>query len=193
MTANFIHEFDISNIREGGADDEAKRLLKIWEDNGGYLHDDIVPLSPLLLLYDCQRSDQNSPEMLMVGTNALAGRILGSDWADTPKSAVKSLNADYIDLIAQNYRRAISEQRPVFDYVATDLQHKDGPPVKLRYQRLILPFQTIYGYQFLFCYSQNAGTSHQVRDLLRGGKDLLMKAPQDMVSANLCFVAPSAT
>ncbi len=180
MTENRVFELDANDIERGAADPLTQRLLSIWKQSEGYLASELVDLSPSLLLFDGQPTGKLAPDMLIVGENALATRILGADWADQPKSAVTVLDDGYIDLIGRGYKKSIYTKKPVFEYVATRLNYGDGPPVELKYQRLIVPFQTIYGCSFLFCYSHDVGTNRPLRGLLPDDKSLQMQDPQSM-------------
>lgn len=177
---NKVLELDAADIERGGADPFTQRLFSVWRQSQGYLASELVDLSPYLLMFDGQQTGKPAPDMLIVGENALATRILGADWSDRPRNAVSDLDDGYIELIGRGYKKAIYTKKPVFEYVATSLKYGDGPAVELKYQRLIVPFQTIYGCSFLFCYSHDVGTNRPLRDLLPDDKPLQMQDPQNM-------------
>lgn len=180
MTQNTVFELDLDDVERGSADSLTQRLLSVWKASQGHLTDELVSVSPSLLMFDGQPTGNSAPNMLIAGENSLASRILGADWADRPKKAVSSLDDEYVELIGRGYKKAIFEKKPIFEYVATSLTYGFEPTVELKYQRLILPFQTIYGCSFLFCYSHDVGTNRPLRHLLPGDKSLQMQDPQSM-------------
>lgn len=186
MKTGAVYELDERTIPKGGADETAQKLLEAWVTNGGFLHDDLVGLSSLLLLFDGIQEDGSPPQMLLCGENALAKRLLGDEWAEAPKTAVSALEQEYIALIARGYKRAAVERRPVFEYVTTNLQYGDDPLLQLRYQRLILPFQTLQGATFLFGYSHDVGTRGPLRGYLPSDKCLHWPELQNAGHASPC-------
>lgn len=180
MNSGSVFELDLIGITTGGADDQARRLLEVWNNNGGFLTGEIASFTSQLLLFDGTFINSDGPRMLWVGENSLAARILGSEWAGKPNHAVKNLDDEYVDLISKGYKDAIAEHRPVFQYVSTELERAGEKITNVRYQRLVLPFRNLNGQHYLFCYSHDAGTSRPLRDPRPDEKHLLLTDPQNM-------------
>ncbi|WP_139052052.1 hypothetical protein [Roseibium sp. TrichSKD4] len=186
MTKNFVQELNITDVLSGGADEEARRLLEVWYANNGILCDELISLAPLLLIFDGSMTTASKPEMLLCGEQSLAAQLLGNEWAEQPESAVSTLNKQYINLIEQGYKRTLQTNRPTFELVSTSLQHSQTTDLKLRYQRLILPFQTSLGAPFLLSYSHDVGTHPRLTDPKPNGK-----SPQSLPRRNMGQTSPS--
>lgn len=173
MKKNFIHRMSVSDILSGGADDIARKALEIWNSSNGILNEDLYPLHKKFVHFSANDSAPENPSLILSGKEALATMLLGDDWADRPTRALGALDDEYRDLVGLGYRLASLEHKPVFDYVSTALHCEGVGDVQLRYQRLILPFQTLHGATFLFCYSQDAGSSQLTVDPEKDAEPLL--------------------
>lgn len=149
-----VFTLDVAAIENGFADDCARKLLEEWRLSGGFLNDGLLPLSPSLVIMNGRQAPQEAPEILLAGNDALASKILGKGWARRP--ARETMDEKYRCLIGEAYQRATLNRQPVFDLVSTTL-HAYGQSTHLRYHRVIVPLETMYGAPFLACYSFAAG------------------------------------
>lgn len=159
MKKNFIRPLDYRDVLSGGSDDNARLILNIWERSGGVLTDDLLRISSTFVTFCANQSAPDTPNLMHCGKNALAARLLGDDWACMPKRAIGALDDNYLELVSRGYRVASIDHKPTFDFISTNLHCEDVGAVQLRYQRLIVPFHSLHGVTFLFCYSQDAGSS----------------------------------
>ena len=176
---NFVHTFDLKDVDAGCADDRARKLLEIWRSSNGFFCEDLVNSSDVLVILGDNTRTETLPTIYSAGPDALSTKVLGNSWAETPESADSTFQSHYKCLVALAYHRAAKENVPVFDLVSSNIAKSADTGFNLRYQRLILPFSSLQGAQFLICYSMEAGRTPLTRGLGTNGKPLQVPARQN--------------
>lgn len=189
---NFVHTFDVKDVDAGCADDRARKLLDIWRSSNGFFSEDLVNNSDVLVILGDNTRTHALPTIYSAGPEALSTKVLGSSWAETPETADSTFQNQYKSLVALAYHRAAKDNVPVFDLVSSNIARNADSGFNLRYQRLILPFSSLQGAQFLLCYSMEAGRTPLTMGPGTGGKHLQVQAQQSARHSSPPAPAPSA-
>lgn len=152
MTCGFVIEQNATSVLKGDGDNFARELLSVWVTFNGHLSPNFIPYFDKLIMLDRCFSASPSPEILYCGEDALASRIMGSDWADEPPSAACAFEIGYRRLVGAHYHKAQEVNQPIFDLIGTPVR-LNGELKYLRYERLIMPITTPAEAMFLLCYS----------------------------------------
>ena len=150
MTSEYVQLLKLHDLEAGGADDLAKYLFDVWKNQRGEpgIPKELGKVAPNLLLMAGEAKPGDSPDLLFVGDKTMLARILPQTTAaDTPKDMMPT---DFRSFVHEGFHRAISGE-PNYDLVST-IAYPDGQPVRLVYERLILPFRLKTGMTHLVNY-----------------------------------------
>ena len=143
--------------------------------------DELLNFAGLYGVFIIPPDDPTSPHLSYLGEDALAVRLLGSDWHASPKQTYNAMSDGYRHLVGNAYCEAALNKTPHLDLISTSVWVDDSFVQTLRYQRLLLPFQTMNGATFIFSYSQDAGSCPPSKGLKRDGESPLL-LPQQSTS-----------
>lgn len=177
--SNFVERFNWQDIERSAGDDVAAFMLKTWLRSKGMVDEELLPITPQLIIMGQPRDLEKPPAILLCGNDALASKFFGADWSGNPRLALEMMNDNYKSLVAEAYHDVENSNEPVFDLVSTELDN-----FALRYQRLILPFTTHTGLRFQYCYSMQLGAL-PVSLKISSDKLLLSGRPQNTSLCNL--------
>lgn len=176
---NFVFKLDINDIGSGAADHTAGFMFDLWKDTNGFLDDRLLHAASHYGIFIVTPDNPLQPEIHYLGDDALAVRLLGTSWSSAPKQTFNAMSDEYRELVGAAYRSAALHCKPSFDLVSSEVGATSETRALLRYQRLILPFNTIYGATFLFIYSQDAGSCPPARGLTQAGECPLVLPQQN--------------
>lgn len=149
---NFVETLPVHMIRHGHADDLAQHLLKVWERTRGErtFPMEIAPLCQHFLVMAGEADQGDSPDILHVGDRTLLGKIMPGTTASDEEQPRELMPTAFRNLVHKGYHKAISGE-PNYDMIATDYA-PNSQPMRITYERLILPWQLKTGVIQLVCY-----------------------------------------
>lgn len=125
---------------EAGAVEGASRLYQIWRRENRRVTDEVVTISPRLVINTWTLPDSDPPPILFAGADSLVAKLHGPDFLSAHTDANQIPNRKVRDLARDGYVAAYHGE-PVYDLVSCDLGS---------WERLILPFWTRPGVPTFF-------------------------------------------
>ncbi|UES51602.1 hypothetical protein [Roseibium aggregatum] len=150
MNSEYVQLLKLQDLETGNADDLAKFLFNVWKKQRGEpgIPAELGKVAQNLLLMAGEAAEGDSPDLLFVGDKTMLARVLPQTTeADAPKDMMPT---DFRSFVHEGFHRAISGE-PNYDLVST-IAYPDGNPVRLVYERLILPFRLKTGLVHLVNY-----------------------------------------
>lgn len=170
---NFAFRLDVLDLEKGAGDDIAAGLYKLWKESNGIISDELLNYSGFFGVFIIPPDTPNTPQLSYLGEDALAVRLLGSDWHATPRNTYNAMSDNYRSLVGSAYSEAARNKAPHLDLISTAVDLEEDYSQTLKYQRLLLPFSTDNGATFIFSYSQDAGSSPPSKGRTREGESPL--------------------
>lgn len=161
----FVEPFSIDRFERSCGNDFARHLFRLWRQNKGGLPpepDFFAGVGSEILVLAGGVSQDHEPSLLYAGEDAFAVKIMGTDWPNSPENAAAALDDEYRRMVVDAYGAGIASGEPIYDLVSGCVQR-----MQLRYERLILPFDSISGARFMVCMSMGVDavsleTGHQL-------------------------------
>ncbi|MEM8649847.1 MAG: hypothetical protein AAGF54_04895 [Pseudomonadota bacterium] len=121
--------------------DNQRCLFDIWQANNGYDSPDMLEMANELILLSTPYTHE-LPEMLSLGRNSLAAKVLGADWRD---EAIKRGEAE---ALGSGYNALIEGQEPIYEWVRYKASVA-GRETELIYTRALFLFKTKAGLPYV--------------------------------------------
>lgn len=147
----FVETLDLSALGRNRDDAEKRFFVRKWRELSGVLpqaRSGLDELSSKVLIFGKPQDEKTSPTLLCCGKNSFSNKVLGAGWGDSAKKAQEHLPDEYLELVTSAYYETDQNQTPMLQMVSSNLFDKT-----VRYERLLVPFETISGVRLIMCLS----------------------------------------
>ncbi len=135
---NYSEELPLSILDARTDSDRLVELWRIWRTTSGRESDDLLAISPWLLITGVPYENTGTPPFLFAGLESLATKVVGSEWAAIPPQGQRWPDRDHEPMCAAGYHKAMCGE-PSYSHISMSVT-KQTPAVHVVYERLIAPF-----------------------------------------------------